>query len=170
MNEATSQPQADPATAPDRAEQRPWLGEVGLNGFAPYLMNRIMGRYNADLRREMGELGLSTAKMRALAVLSVIDGLQMSQLGVYAVVEQSTLSRAVESLCGEGLVRRESDPEDQRASRIYLTRAGRAAFDRMWPHMAASHDRMFEGIEEDEQRAFIGTLHKMLGNIRKHEF
>lgn len=170
MNEATEQPERAPAPEQDEAGRPPWLGEVGLNGFAPYLMNRIMGRYNADLRREMMALGLSTAKMRALAVLSVMDGLQMSQLGVYAVVEQSTLSRAVEALCTEGLTRRETDPDDQRASRIYLTRAGRTAFDRMWPHMAASHDRMFEGIDESERRAFIGTLHKMLGNIRQHEF
>ena len=170
MDEASNQPERDPAAERDIPGRRPWLGEVGLNGFAPYLMNRIMGRYNADLRREMTAQGLSTAKMRALAVLSVIDGLQMSQLGVYAVVEQSTLSRAVEALCCEGLVRRETDPEDQRASRIYLTRTGRAAFDRMWPHMAASHDRMFEGIDEAERRAFIGTLHKMLANIRMHDF
>lgn len=170
MNEATNLPERDPAADRETGSRRPWLGEVGLNGFAPYLMNRIMGRYNADLRREMTALGLSTAKMRALAVLSVIDGLQMSQLGVYAVVEQSTLSRAVEALCAEGLVRREADPDDQRASRIYLTRAGRTTFDRMWPHMAESHDRMFEGIDESERRAFIGTLHKMLGNIRQHDF
>lgn len=170
MNEASNQPERESTAEREVVNRRPWLGEVGLNGFAPYLMNRIMGRYNADLRREMTALGLSTAKMRALAVLSVIDGLQMSQLGVYAVVEQSTLSRAVEALCTEGMVRRETDPEDQRASRIYLTRAGRAAFDRMWPHMAESHDRMFEGIDEGERRAFIGTLHKMLGNIRQHDF
>jgi len=170
MREMTDTPEVE--TPADRAEagRPPWLGEVGLNGFAPYLMNRIMGRYNADLRREMAEMGLSTAKMRALAVLSVMDGIQMSKLGVYAVVEQSTLSRAAESLCAEGLARRETDPDDQRASRIYLTRAGRAAFDRMWPHMAASHDRMFEGIDEAEQRAFLGTLHKMLANIRRHDF
>jgi hypothetical protein len=49
------------------------LGEIGLSNFAPYLMNRIMGRYNADLRQEMTGLGLTTPKMRALAVLSVID-------------------------------------------------------------------------------------------------
>ena len=29
------------------------LGELGLTNFAPYLMNRIMGRYNARLRDEM---------------------------------------------------------------------------------------------------------------------
>lgn len=172
MSESQDRQDQEALVSPEAADTpvRPWLGEVGLNGFAPYLMNRIMGRYNADLRREMAALGLSTAKMRALAVLSVVDGIQMSQLGVYAVVEQSTLSRAVESLCSDGLARRESDPDDQRATRIFLTREGRAAFDRMWPHMAASHDRMFDGITEDEQRAFLGTLHKMLGNIRRHAY
>ena len=146
------------------------LGEVGLDGYAPYLMNRIMGRYNADLRSEMAALGLSTAKMRALAILSVLDGIQMNRLGVFAVVEQSTLSRAVDALCADGLARRETDPDDQRASRIFLTRDGRAAFDRLWPHMAEGHDRMFHGIGTEERHAFLGTLQKMLANVRKHDF
>ncbi|MFN6979346.1 MAG: MarR family transcriptional regulator, partial [Gemmobacter sp.] len=76
-------------------ERMPRLGEIGLQGFAPYLMNRIMGRYNASLRDEMAALGLTTPKMRALAVLAVIDGLPIRQLAVHAVTEQSTLSRAL---------------------------------------------------------------------------
>ena len=75
-------------------EDVPRLGEMGLHNYAPYLMNRIMGRYNASLREDMAALGLTTPKMRTLAVLSVIDGIQIRQLAVYAVVEQSTLSRA----------------------------------------------------------------------------
>ena len=47
----------------------PRLGEIGLANYAPYLMNRIMGRYNALLRDEMAGLGLTTPTMRALAVL-----------------------------------------------------------------------------------------------------
>ena len=63
------------------------LGEVGLANFAPYLMNRIMGRYNAAIRAEMAKLGLTTPKMRALAVLSVMDGQVIGQLAVHAIVE-----------------------------------------------------------------------------------
>ena len=74
---------------------QPRLGEIGLTNYAPYLMNRIMGRYNASLRDEMAGLGLTTPKMRALAVLSVIDGPLIRELSVYSVVEQSTLSRAL---------------------------------------------------------------------------
>ena len=145
------------------------LAEIGLHGYAPYLMNRIMGRYNINLRGEMTSLGISTAKMRALAILSVMNGIQIGKLGIYAVVEQSTLSRALDGLGKDGLVRREIDPEDQRSSRVYLTETGRAAFDQMWPHMADSHDHMFKGIGASEREAFLGTLHKMLANIRKHD-
>jgi DNA-binding MarR family transcriptional regulator len=145
------------------------LSEIGLSNFAPYLMNRIMGRYNASLRAEMAGLGLTTPKMRALAVLSVIDGPLIRDLAVYAVVEQSTLSRALDQLAAEGLIRREPDAEDSRGTRLFATDAGRAAFERLWPHMAAAHARMFRGIPEDERRAFVATLQRMLANIRRHD-
>ena len=153
-----------------RDTPQPRLGEMGLENFAPYLMNRIMGRYNAALRDEMAELGLTTPQMRALAVLSVVDGIHIRQLAVYAVVEQSTLSRALEKLDREGLIRRETDAEDSRATRLYLTEDGRLANDRLWPHMARAYARMLRGIDEAEQRAFLGTLRRILRNVRVHEF
>jgi DNA-binding MarR family transcriptional regulator len=153
-----------------RIPDQPALGEIGLGNFAPYLMNRIMGRYNASLRADLAGLGLTTPKMRALAVLSVIDAPLIRDLAVYAVVEQSTLSRALDQLAGEGLILRETDAGDSRATRVHITEAGRAAFEAMWPQMAASYARMFQGIPDDERRAFVATLQKMLVNIRKHDF
>ena len=157
-----SPPEKPPATLPR-------LGEIGLTNYAPYLMNRIMGRYNASLRDEMAGLGLTTPKMRALAVLSVIEGPLIRELAVYSVVEQSTLSRALDQLAGEGLVRREADATDSRATRVFITEAGRTTFETLWPRMAEAQARMFRGIPEEERRAFVATLQKMLTNIRKHE-
>ncbi|MGJ8570072.1 MAG: MarR family winged helix-turn-helix transcriptional regulator [Hoeflea sp.] len=163
MNE-TSKPETE------RSEPLQRLGEIGLSNFAPYLMNRIMGRYNADLRQEMTGLGLTTPKMRALAVLSVIDSLPISELAVYAVVEQSTLSRALDQLASDGLVRRDSDPNDSRVTRIGITDTGRAALDQLWPSMAQSYTQMFKDIPAEERQTFVATLQKMLRNIRKHDF
>jgi len=154
----------------EKSEPLQRLGEIGLSNFAPYLMNRIMGRYNADLRHEMTDLGLTTPKMRALAVLSVIDALPISELAVYAVVEQSTLSRSLEQLTSDGLVRRDPDPNDSRVTRIGITDAGRAALDQLWPSMARVYAQMFDGIPDEERQAFVTTLQKMLKNIRKHDF
>lgn len=147
----------------------PRLGEIGLSNYVPYLMNRIMGRYNASLREEMSGLGLTTPKMRALAVLSVVEGPLIRELAVYTVTDPSTLSRALDHLQADGLIRRAADTADSRAVRVFITEAGRAAFETLWPHMATAQARMFRGIPEDERHAFVGTLQKMLANIRKHE-
>lgn len=162
MNDSTEVKARDDAATPR-------LGEIGLSNFAPYLMNRIMGRYNATIRLEMSALGLTTPKMRSLAVLSVIDGLQIRELAIYAVVEQSTLSRALDQLVADGLIRRETDANDSRVTRVFITDAGRAAFERIWPSMARAYSKMFTGVPDDERRAFVATLQKMLSNVRKHE-
>ncbi|NNE51310.1 MAG: MarR family transcriptional regulator [Sulfitobacter sp.] len=148
----------------------PRLGEMGLENFPPYLMNRIMGRYNQALASEMSQLGLTTPQMRSLAVLSVIDGILIRELAVYAVVQQSTLSRALETLDQNGLIRRKTDSNDSRATRVFITDAGREAYEKLWPHMASAYEAMFRGIGEEEKRAFVGTLNTMLRNVRKHDF
>lgn len=153
----------------DEAPIHPRLGEIGLTNFAPYMMNRIMGRYNASFRDELAQMGLTTPKARALAVLTVIEGPLIRELSVYTVVEQSTLSRALDQMNSEGLIRREADANDSRAVRVFITEVGRAVFEELWPHMAQAQARMFRGIPDDERRAFIATLQKMLVNIRKHE-
>ena len=145
------------------------LGEIGLTNFAPYLMNRIMGRYNAGFREEMADLGLTTPKARALAVLSVVDAPLVGELAVYTVTEQSTLSRALDQLQAEDLIRRETDAIDSRAVRVSITDAGRAVFADLWPHMHDAQERMFRGVPTQERQAFVATLQKMLVNIRKHE-
>lgn len=146
------------------------VGDQLLDDFAPYLMNRIMGRYNESLRQKMTSLDLTTPKMRALAVLSALDGIFINELAVYAVVEQSTLSRALEQLNSDGLIKREIDIIDTRATRVYLTRLGADAFRSLWPDMLNSYNEMFNEIDDAEKSQFIITLQKILKNIRKHEF
>ena len=153
----------------DAPPLQPSLGEIGLSNYAPYLMNRIMGRYNASLQAEMADVGLTTPKMRVLAVLSVVEGPLIRELSVLTVVEQSTLSRSLDQLQADGLIRRETDSADSRAVRVIITKAGRVTFETLWPHMAAAQARMFRGVPDEERRVFVGTLQKMLHNIRKHE-
>ena len=153
------------------AEERPRsLGQMGLERFAPYLMNRIMGRYNARLRDALAASGLTTPQMRTLAVLSVAGNLTINELSVYAVIEQSTMSRTLDALEGAGLVRRREDPEDSRARRVTLTEAGREAFERIWPALSAAERGLFEGISEEERDRFVSTLGRILRNVRVHPF
>ncbi|MBA3449336.1 MAG: MarR family transcriptional regulator [Pseudaminobacter sp.] len=155
--------------APEKRERISTLGQIGLQQFAPYLMNRIMGRYNATLRDDFRKQGLTIPQVRTLAVLSVTDGVAVNDLAVYTVIEQSTLSRTLDALEQQGLVRREQGDTDNRVRKVFLTDEGRAEFNRAWPAMHDEFETMFNGIDDAEYSALIVTLQKMLRNIRRHE-
>lgn len=153
----------------DGYETRPTMGEIGLNHFAPYLMNRLMARWNANLADELKAQDITTAKMRTLAVLSVVSSVTINELSVFAVTEQSTMSRTLDSMEEQGYIRRQPRAEDMRIRDVSITEEGRAAFERLWPTMYDLFLQMFDEVDEAEYRAFLSTLHKVLHNIRKHE-
>lgn len=153
----------------ERKQRISTLGQIGLQQFAPYLMNRIMGRYNATLRDDFRRQGLTIPQVRALAVLSVIEGVTVNDLSVYTVIEQSTLSRTLDALETQGLVRREAGDTDSRVRKVFLTDEGRAEFNRAWPPMHEAFEVMFDGIDDAEYAALINTLQKMLRNVRMHD-
>lgn len=159
---------ARPAAGAEPAHAGETLGEIGLDRFAPYLMNRAMGRWNAEIRDKLKAHGLTTHEMRALAVLSVRPCRTVHELAVYTVTEPSTMSRTLDALEARGLVRRVASQEDGRAREIALTGAGAAAFARFWPQMRAAHERLFAGIDEAEREAFVATLRRIVRNVRRH--
>lgn len=169
----------DNFSAPSQPEDRPedriaahatlTLGEIGLSNFAPYLMNRLMARYNADLADDLRDRQINTIKLRILAILTIIPSTTINEMSVYAVTEQSTMSRTLDALEEQGYIKRIARAEDMRVRDISITESGRAIFNETWPTMYQSMQHMFAGIGEAEQRNFIGTLQKMLLNIRKNE-
>ena len=105
--------------------------------------------------------------MRALAVLSISSPVTINELSAYAVTEQSTMSRTLDILEAQGLVRRQRRAEDMRIRDVSITEEGRAAFERVWPTMHARFQTLFDGVEEEEYRAFTATLLKILRNVAK---
>lgn len=144
----------------------PSLGEIGLNFFVPYLMNRIAATWNADLAAELQSYNLTTPQMRVLAVLSINSGLTINELSVLTVTEQSTMSRTLDNLENRKLVRRLARASDMRVREVQVTEEGRAAFAAFWPLMFDRYEKMFRDIGEEEFTQFVGTLHKVLRNIR----
>lgn len=138
----------------------------GLSDYAPYLMNRITHRYNQTLQDVMAEAGLNTIKMRVVCALAAKGPLTVNDLAVFAVAEQSTMSRTLDQMAREGLVARAVDQSDSRVRVISLTEDGRATYDRIWPAMQAAEDAIFKGIDAATKRQLIDALNQMLRNIR----
>lgn len=142
----------------------PSLGEIGLNQFAPYLMNRIAGRWNNDVQDGLREYELTVIKMRTLAVLSVVPGISINELSVFTVTEQSTMSRTLDSLEEQGLISRRPQKEDARVREVELTNLGRDVFTAYWPALYEQFAALFAGVSEEEFNIFVQVLHKLVRN------
>ena len=70
-------------------------------------------------------------------------GLRVNQLARAVVLSPTGMSRFVDRLEAEGLVRREPDPADRRALQVVLTDAGRDLLRRMWPIYARGIEAHF---------------------------
>ena len=112
-------------------------GEVGIHpawresrvmaqdAAGPIDIQRLQRRLVIQVDDDMGHAGVDGIAIewlsrdvepqgRALAVLSVTDGVTVNDLSVYTVIEQWTLSRTLDTLEKQGLVRREAGDTDSR--------------------------------------------------------
>lgn len=85
----------------------------------------------AQAEGALAELGLSLAKLGALRHLVLAaQPLTLTQLAERHCCGKSNVTQLVDRLEAEGLVERESDPDDRRTVRAAVTPAGRAAYER----------------------------------------
>ena len=123
----------------------PSIGEIGLNQFATYLMNRVVATWNGQMQEALRDYDLTTVKMRTLAVLAITPGLTVNEFSMFTVTEQSTMSRMLDAMEDQGLIRRQPREDDLRVREVHPTTRGREAFSRFWPKMYESFTRLFRG-------------------------
>lgn len=124
-------------------ERAAWIGFVRSH-------SALLRRLDADLRRTHG---ISISAYEALIVLdrSERGRLQMSELAGRTLLTQSGISRLVTRLERDGLVGREADPSDRRASHVALTEAGgRLVNEGLHTHLAGVRSRFLDRFTEAE--------------------
>ena len=141
------------------------LQTYSLDDSIPYLANRVMGRLNRRLEEDLHRLGISFQHWRVLAVLARGDGISIADLSAYAVVPHSTLSRLLDRLENDVLVKRSADTPDGRTARVVITRDGRALYERILPLAIGRRDDALVGFTAAEKKLLLGMLRRMLGNL-----
>ncbi len=92
-----------------------------------YLISRAALSITSHLKKGFSDEGADIIKPAYLGVLLALwdeDGLKANELGKRAGLEPSTMTGLLDRMEKDDLLRREPDPNDRRAHRIYLTRAG----------------------------------------------
>lgn len=118
------------------------------------------------IERELSEAGLPPLGWYdVLLELWRVPGrrLRMHELARAVVLSRSGLTRLVDRLENEGLLRREPDPEDGRGSFAVLTDEGDRMRTKMWPVYAEGIAKHFGAHISDAEAEF---LTQVLGRVR----
>jgi DNA-binding MarR family transcriptional regulator len=137
-----------------------WLGK-----FVPYLIFRITGRLNRNLRKNLRRSGINLARWRVLAVLNDHGQLNISQIVEHTLLEQPTVSRVVDQLQREGLALRQTAERDSRFVQVRLTAAGEKAFKEVYPIAIAHQQQALKGFKQHEIKTLMGLLERIQNNI-----
>ena len=98
-----------------------------VDDYLSYLLARASHLVAREFHAELKPHGLSVAEWRVLATLSDSDGLSLSALADAVLFKQPSLTKAIDRMERDGLVKRLPGTGDRRRIRIVITPRGAAA-------------------------------------------
>ncbi|MER5324938.1 MarR family winged helix-turn-helix transcriptional regulator [Streptosporangium roseum] len=93
------------------------------------------------------------------------DGLTQQELCDRVRIDQSTMAHTLNRMQRDGLIIRTTDPGDRRRSRYTLTERARQIQDDLTEGARAVNAQALRGIDEEEVRAFMRTLGRVIANL-----
>jgi DNA-binding MarR family transcriptional regulator len=112
----------------------PFENNLGIHLFKAYFsIYKYLKKVFADNHIE----NMNPTRLGILLALADENGLIMSKLGQKLFLEKSTMTGVIDKMESDGLVERQSDENDRRALRIYLT-----------PHAKRLNETIFRVIDD----------------------
>ena len=147
--------------------------EEQINTFLTEIFNNILKLEEAYLHAEgHGQLGVSITEAHILEKLGAEGGRRMSDVAADLKVTLSTLTLAADRLERKGLLLRERDKQDKRATNISLTKKGVTAFrvhERFHKHMVDSVTADLTEGDEIVLEQFLGKLSALFAGMLERE-
>lgn len=136
--------------------------------FPLYAATRLMVQ---AYRPRLLELGLTYPQYLVMMVLWERDGLTVKQVGGKLLLDSGTLTPLLKRLEGQGFVRRQRGPNDERIVRTFLTDQGRELRQQaLTIPQSLMHDVHLEMDEVVEARALVRRMLKRLADFRGLRF
>jgi DNA-binding MarR family transcriptional regulator len=160
MAERKAKPAPGSSRIPATSAQRPLFDD-----FLPHLIARLAYQLNSDLIEKLRQQGINVTRWRILAVLSMGDGITIKEIIDRAMLQQSTLSRALMRMEKEKFLRRVLRPDDARCVAVYLTYKGRALFNSLNLVVRRRERRLLEGFPPAQATAAFALIPRLSRNM-----
>ena len=132
-----------------------------------YLLAQVCKLHRQRAEDLLSEIGLHVGQEMVLCALWQKEGVTQTELGERLAVRPATVTNALRRLERKGLVRRVSDPDDQRISRVFPTDEGRerrAEVEEQWSELERETLAGFDDCARDLLRSLLSRIHENLAS------
>lgn len=127
-----------------------------------YKLGYMINTYREPSFRSIeAKYGLTRPEILSLIFLHYRDGISASDICDFSGHLKNNISRAITALGNKGLIRRETDKEDQRRQVIYITASGRRMHNKFMPGLVEREKAMMECLSSSEREQFKHLLTKL---------
>ncbi len=146
------------------------LGDPGRDSFRVesypfYLLNRLVGRYNALISTRLRAIGIDVPTWRVLMILGERAPRGIGDIADAAVINVSTMTRIIQRMTRDGLLLGESLPGDARVTLVRLTPMAQAKLAEARRITAPIYAQVIQGFSRREFEALTAALRKMSANL-----
>lgn len=120
----------------------------------------------ARIDRALHERGLRLGQYHVLRLLWERDGMTPRELAAELEVEMPTVTRTVQRMVRDGLVRRQAHPHDARSVCIYCSDRGRAFQSEVQRILDRETEAALQGFSASERAQFTAFLERINANVR----
>ncbi|MEP9403884.1 MarR family winged helix-turn-helix transcriptional regulator [Sphingomonas silueang] len=114
-------------------------------------------------------IGFATAQLPVLTALKDGEAISQTELARWAKVEQPTMAQMLARMERDGIVKRETDPNDRRSSLVSLTDEAKGRLAAGRDILRQGNADMTKGLSKAEVDTLIDLLRRVLGNLEALE-
>ena len=141
---------------------------IKLDEFLPYRIACLAHAITAAISHiHESRHGLSTPQWRVTAAVAEVPGRTAQDVVSVTPMEKAVVSRAVTALIRRGVLRREADVNDGRASRLFLTAKGSKSYADIAPRVRKLEQHLLAAAPDgDELLASVKSLEAQLRTMK----
>ena len=133
----------------------------------PYLMTRVTARTNQLWVRQLRDHGLTIGRWQVLNVLSAYDGSRIGTIADLSGGEQAAVSRVIDQMERDDLVKRRPSLNDSRAVEVWITQLGRDTYAELMPEAKAFVKRMVRTLSDTEIQQMTSLLERLFSDLQE---
>jgi DNA-binding MarR family transcriptional regulator len=133
----------------------------------PYLMTRVTARTNQLWVRQLRDHGLTIGRWQVLNVLSAYDGSRIGTIADLSGGEQAAVSRVIDQMERDDLVKRRPSLNDSRAVEVWITQLGRDTYAELMPEAKAFVKRMVRTLSDTEIKQMTSLLERLFSDLQE---